>query len=60
MAAIAAELKVAPTQISFVTTLRFFVEQWTWAVRAAFRSCATACAVSCCHHVARNAVFHER
>jgi hypothetical protein len=28
MAAIAAELKVAPTQISFAA-LRFFVEQWT-------------------------------
>jgi Insertion element 4 transposase N-terminal/Transposase DDE domain len=31
MAAIARELKVAPTRISFVAALRFFVEQWTWA-----------------------------
>jgi hypothetical protein len=31
MAAIAAELKVAPPQISFVAALCFFVEQWTWA-----------------------------
>ena len=31
MEAIARELQVAPTRISFVAALRFFVEQWTWA-----------------------------
>lgn len=31
MQRIAAELKVAPTRISFVAALRYFVEQWIWA-----------------------------
>jgi hypothetical protein len=31
MERIAAELKVAPTRISFVAALRYFVEQWLWA-----------------------------
>ncbi len=31
MARIATELGVAPTQISFVAALRYFVEQWVWA-----------------------------
>jgi hypothetical protein len=31
MARIAAELDVAPTRISFVASLRYFVEQWVWA-----------------------------
>lgn len=35
MERIAAELKVAPTRISFVAALRFFVEQWLWASQTA-------------------------
>ena len=31
MARIAADLGVAPTRISFVAALRYFVEQWAWA-----------------------------
>lgn len=31
MVALAAELKVPPTRISFIATLRFCVEQWIWA-----------------------------
>jgi hypothetical protein len=31
MERIAGELKVAPTRISFVAALRYFVEQWIWA-----------------------------
>jgi len=31
MERIAVELKVAPTRISFVAALRYFVEQWVWA-----------------------------
>lgn len=31
MQRIAGELKVAPTRISFVAALRYFVEQWIWA-----------------------------
>lgn len=35
MERIAAELKVAPTRISFVAALRYFVEQWLWASQTA-------------------------
>jgi hypothetical protein len=35
MERIAAELNVAPTRISFVAALRYFVEQWLWASQTA-------------------------